>query len=72
MSTYALAGEMSNNHSGSRYVYASDEDKDTAGVGGEFPHKTGTLNVYINFFQLLVPLIYIDFKFTYNWCMYFD
>ena len=52
-------------------MHVNDEE-DIVGVGGEAPHKTGTLNAYIFFFQLSVPLIYIDFKFTYNWCMYFD
>ena len=66
MSTHASAGEMSGNHSSSRSVHVSDEDQDTVGVGGEVPHKIGTLNAYIYFFQLSVPLIYIDFKFTYN------
>ena len=56
MSTYAPTGEMSDNHSRTRSVYVSSED-DTAGVGGEVPHETGTLNAYIFFFQLLVPLI---------------
>ena len=66
MPTYALAGEMSSNHSRSRSVPVSDEDQDTVGVGGEVHHETGTLNAYIYFFQLSVPLIYIDFKFTFN------
>ena len=54
---------MSGNHFGSRFVHVSDEDQDTIGV---VPHETGTLNAYIFFFKLLVPLIYIDFKFTYS------
>ena len=62
MSTYAPAGEMSDNRS----MLVSDKDQDTIGVGGEVPHEIGTLNAYIYFFQLLVPLIYIDFKFTYS------
>ena len=72
MSTHAPAREMSGSHSSSRFVHVSDEDQDTVCVGGEVPHETGTLNAYIFFFQLLVPLIYIDFKFTYNRCMYFN
>ena len=47
MSTYALAGEMSGNHSSSCSVHVSDEDQDIVGVGGEVPHETGTLNAYI-------------------------
>jgi len=66
MLTDALAGEMSDNHSRSHSMHVSDEDQDTVGVGGEVPHETGTLNAYIYFFQLSVPLIYIDFKFTYS------
>ena len=64
MPTHAPAREMSDSHTGSRSVHVSGKD-DTAGVGGEVPHETGTLNAYIFFFQLSVPLIYIDFKFTY-------
>ena len=66
MPTYALAGEMSDNHFRSRSLHVSDEDQDIVGVDGEVPHETGTLNAYIYFFQLSVPLIYIDFKFTYS------
>ena len=55
MPTYALAGEMS----GSRSVHVSDEDRDIAGVDGEVPHETGTLNAYIYFLQLSIPLIYV-------------
>ena len=62
---------MSGSHIGSRSMHVSDE-YDTAGVGGEVPYETSTLNGYIYFFHLSVPLIYIDFKFTYSWCMYFD
>ena len=64
-STNALAGEMSDSHYRSQSVHASDGE-DTAGVSGEAPHEIGTLNAYIFFFQLLVPLIYIDFKFTFS------
>ena len=66
MPTHGSAGEMSGNHSGSLSVHVSDEDHDTVGVRGEVPHERGTLNAYIYFFQLSVPLIYIDFKFTYS------
>ena len=70
MPTHPLAGEMSGSHSSncsrSFSVHVSDEDQDTIGFGGEVPHETGTLNAYIFFFQLSVPLIYIDFKFTYS------
>ena len=65
MPTHAPAREMSGNHTGSRSVHAIGED-DTAGVGGEVPHETGTLNAYIFFFQLSIPFIYIDFNFTYS------
>ena len=65
MSTHAPTREPSGSHSGSHSVHVSDEE-DTVAVGGEVPHETGTLNAYIYFFQLLVPLIYIDFKFTYR------
>ena len=63
--THAPTGEMSENHSGSHSMHVSGEN-DTIGVGGEFPHETSTLNAYIYFFKLSVPLIYIDFKFTYS------
>ena len=49
MSTHAPAREMSSNHTGIRSVHASDED-DTAGIGGEVPHETSTLDAYIFFF----------------------
>ena len=65
MPTHAPAREMSGSHTGSRFVHVSGED-DTAGVSGEVPHEIGTLNAYIFFFQLSVPLIYIDFNFTYS------
>ena len=52
MPTHTPAGEMSNNLS----VHMSGKD----------PNKIGRLNAYIYFFQLSVPLIYIDFKFTDN------
>ena len=69
MLTYALAGEMSDNHFGSHSgicsMHVSDEE-DTVGVGGEVPHKRGTLNAYKFLSQLSIPLIYIDFKFTYS------
>ena len=65
--THAPAGETSRSHSGSPSVYVSGEDQDTVGVGGEvIPHEAGTINAYIYLFQLSVPLIYIDFKFTYS------
>ena len=65
MITHAPAREMSGSHTGSRSMHVSGED-DTTGVGGEVPHETGTLNAYIFFFQLSLPLIYIDFNFTYS------
>ena len=67
MPTHTLIGEMSDN----LFVHMSGKDEDTIGVGGEDPNKIGRLNAYICFFQLSVPLIYIDLKFTDNWCMYF-
>ena len=63
--THTLAGETSGNHYGSRSVHVCGQE-DTAGVGGEVPHETGTLNAYIYLFQLSTLLIYIDFKFTYS------
>ena len=66
MPTYALAGEPSDGYSGSRSMHVSVETPNIVGFSGEVPHETGTLNAYIYFFQLSVPLIYIDFKFTYN------
>ena len=66
MPTHAPAGEPSGNHSGSRSVHVSGVTPDTVVVGGEALHEIGTLNAYIYFFQLSVPLIYIDFKFTYS------
>ena len=66
MPTNAQAREMTDSHSGSHSVHVSGEDHVTIGVGGEVPHEIGTLNAYIYFFQLSVPLIYIDFKFTYS------
>ena len=57
---------MIDNRSGSRSVHVSDEDQDTVCVNVEVPHEIGTLTAYIYFFQLSVPLIYIDFKFTYS------
>ena len=65
MSTHAPTWEPSNSHSSRCFVHASGEE-DNVGVGGEVPQETGTLNAYIFFFQLSVPLIYIDFKFTYS------
>ena len=62
MPTHAPIREMSGSHS----VHVSGEDQDTVGVDGEVPHEIGTLNAYTYFFQLSVPLIYIDFKFTYS------
>ena len=50
MTTHALAGGMSGNHSGSCSVHVSDKDHDIVGVGGEVPHETTTLNAYIYFF----------------------
>ena len=64
-STHTPAGESSGSHSSSFSVHESGEEA-TAGVGGEVPHETSTLNAYIFFFQLSVPLIYIDFNFTYS------
>ena len=43
--THTPAGETSENRS----MHVNDEE-DTAGVGGEVPHETGTLNAYIFFF----------------------
>ena len=65
MPTHALAREMSGSHIGSCSMHVRGED-DTGSVSGEVPHETGTLNAYIFFFQLSVPLIYIDFNFTYS------
>ena len=59
MPTHAPVVEMSDNHSSSLCVHVSDKDQDIVGVRGEVPHKTGTLNAYIYFFQLSVPLIYV-------------
>ena len=58
--THAPTGEMSDNHFGSHSVHVSDENKHIVGVSGEVPHETGTLNAYIYFFQLSVPLIYVS------------
>ena len=65
MLTHAPTGEPRGSHSGSFSMHTSGED-DTTSVGGEVPHETGTLNEYIYFFQLSVPLVYINVKFTYN------
>ena len=54
--THTPTKEMSGSHTGSRTMHVSSED-DTVGVGGEVPHEIGTLNAYIFFFQLSVPLI---------------
>ena len=62
MRTHTPVGEMSDNLS----VHMSGKDQDTIGVGGGDPNEIGRLNAYIYFFQLSVPLIYIDFKFTYS------
>ena len=62
MLTHTPIGEMSDN----LFVHMSGKDQDTVGVDGEDPKNIGRLNAYIYFFQLLVPLIYIDFKFTDN------
>ena len=59
MSTYTLTREINSSHFGSCFAYVSDEDQDTVGVDGEVPHEIGTLNAYIYFFQLSVPLIYV-------------
>ena len=65
MLAHTPAREMSGSHTGSRSVHANDEDG-IGGVDGEVPHEIGTLNEYIFFFQLSVPLIFIDFNFTYS------
>ena len=69
MPTYALAGEMSGSHSGSRSVHVSEEDQDTVGVGGEVPHETGTLNAYI---YISFSYQYLSFMFSFNikWYQY--
>ena len=60
---HAVTGEPSGSHSGSRSL--GDIDDDTTGaIGGEAPPK-GILNALF-FFQLSVPLIFIDFKFSYS------
>ena len=59
---HAPAGEPNGSHSGS--LSLGDIDDDTiAAIGGEAPPE-GILNVL--FFQLSVPLIFIDFKFRYS------
>ena len=69
MPTHSVAREMSDNNSGNRFgsrsVHVRGED-DIVGVGGEVTHETGTLNAYIFFFQLSIPLIYFVCKFTYS------
>ena len=63
--THASTRETSDSHTGSHSVHVSDKDY-IVGFGGEVAHETSTLNAYIFFFQLSIPLIYIDLKFTYS------
>ena len=60
---HAPAGEPSGSHSGSRSLGDIDDDT-TAAVGGEAPPE-GILNAPF-FFQSSIPLIFIDFKFSYS------
>ena len=56
------AGEPNGSHSGSLSLGDIDDDATTA-IGGEATLE-GILNAL--FFQLSVPLIFIDFKFSYS------